>query len=205
MFSFENILYIVPALFIAMAFHEAMHAYAANWLGDTTARDEGRITLNPLAHIDPVMTIALPIGLLLLQLPPILAAKPVPFNPSRVRYDEFGAALVGIAGPLTNLALAAVSAGVLRILALPETATTALVVFCVINVALFVFNMLPIPPLDGSRLLYAVAPEPLQRVMYQIENIGFMFLIIILFVLLPVLSPILSDLNNGLLNFLLGP
>lgn len=205
MFSFENILYIVPALFIAMAFHEAMHAYAANWLGDTTARDEGRITLNPLAHIDPVMTIALPIGLLLLQLPPILAAKPVPFNPSRVRYDEFGAALVGIAGPLTNLALAVVSAGALRILALPETGTTALVVFCVINVALFVFNMLPIPPLDGSRLLYAVAPEPLQRVMYQIENMGFMFLIIILFVLLPVLSPILSDLNNGLLNFLLGP
>ena len=204
MFSIDFLFYIVPALFIAMAFHEAMHAFAADWLGDTTAREEGRITLNPLAHIDPIMTIALPAVLLLLGLPPILAAKPVPFNPARVKYDEFGAALIGVAGPITNLLLAIVTAGVLKLTVLPEVATTALVIFCVLNVALFVFNMLPIPPLDGSRLLYAFAPEPLQRIMAQIEAMGFTFLIIILFVLLPVLSPILQNANESLLQFLLG-
>ena len=204
MFSVEFLIYIIPALFIAMAFHEAMHAFTADWLGDTTAREEGRITLNPLAHIDPIMTIALPAVLLLLGLPPILAAKPVPFNPARVKYGEFGAALIGIAGPLTNLVLATLTAGVLKLIALPEVATTALVIFCVLNVALFVFNMLPIPPLDGSRLLYAFAPEPVQRVMAQIEGMGFAFLLIILFVLLPVLSPILQDANGALLRFLLG-
>jgi len=204
MFDLSNLIYIIPALFIAMAFHEAMHAFAADWLGDTTAREEGRITLNPLAHIDPIMTIALPAVLLLLGLPPILAAKPVPFNPARVKYGEFGAALIGIAGPLTNLVLATLTAGVLKLIALPEVATTALVIFCVLNVALFVFNMLPIPPLDGSRLLYAFAPEPVQRVMAQIEGMGFAFLLIILFVLLPVLSPILQDANGALLRFLLG-
>lgn len=204
MFSIEFLFYIVPALFIAMAFHEAMHAFAADWLGDTTAREEGRITLNPLAHIDPIMTIALPAVLLLFGLPPILAAKPVPFNPARVKYDEFGAALIGIAGPLTNLLLAIVTAGILKLVALPEVAMTALVIFCVLNVALFVFNMLPIPPLDGSRLLYAFAPAPLQRIMAQIEAMGFTFLLIVLFVLLPVLSPILQNANESLLRFLLG-
>ena len=203
LFSLENILYIIPALFIAMAFHEAMHAYAAYWLGDTTAHDEGRITLNPLAHIDPVMTIALPAVLLILGLPPILAAKPVPFNPARVKYDEFGAALIGIAGPLTNLVLAAVTAIIVRLGFLPEPFSTFMVIFCVLNVALFIFNMLPIPPLDGSRLLYAFAPEPVQRVMYRIESMGFAFLIIILFLLLPYLSPILISLNESLLRFLL--
>lgn len=204
MFSFEYILYIIPALFLAMAFHEAMHAFAADWLGDTTAREEGRITLNPLAHIDPIMTIALPAVLLLLGLPPILAAKPVPFNPARVKYDEFGAALIGIAGPLTNLVLAAVTAALLRVAQFPETATTFLVIFCVLNISLFVFNMLPIPPLDGSRLLYAFAPEPLQRVLAQIEAMGFMFLLIILFVLIPVIGPMLQNVNETLLQFLLG-
>lgn len=204
MFSLEYIAYIIPALVIAMAVHEAMHAFTAHWLGDTTASDQGRLTLNPLAHIDLYMTILLPAVLLLMGLPPILAAKPVPFNPNRVRYDEFGAAMVGIAGPLTNLVLAGATAGVLRLISFPEVITTFLVIFCVLNIALFVFNMLPIPPLDGSRLLYAFAPESLQRVMRQIEMMGFMFLIVILIVLLPVLSPMLVNANQALTNLLLG-
>lgn len=204
MFDISNLVYILPALFTAMAFHEAMHAFAADWLGDTTAREEGRITLNPIAHIDPIMTIALPAVLLLLGLPPILAAKPVPFNPARVKYDEFGAAIIGVAGPFTNLLLAAATAGALRLITFPEVVTTFLVIFCVLNVALFVFNMLPIPPLDGSRLLYAFAPEPLQRIMAQIEAMGFTVLLIILFIMLPVLSPILQNANETVLRFLLG-
>lgn len=205
MFDAANLVYIIPAIFVSMAFHEAMHAFASHWLGDTTASDLGRLTLNPFMHIDIYMTILLPVGLILLGLPPIFAAKPVPFNPARVKYDEFGAALVGIAGPLTNLLLAAISAGILRLVALPDVAFMAVAIFCAINVAFFVFNMLPIPPLDGSRLLYAFAPEPLQRVMYQIESMGFMFLIVIILVLAPVIGPFLGYANEAILRFLLGP
>lgn len=205
MFDAANLVYIIPAIFVSMAFHEAMHAFTSHWLGDTTASDLGRLTLNPFMHIDIYMTLLLPVGLILLGLPPIFAAKPVPFNPARVKYDEFGAALVGIAGPLTNLLLAAISAGILRLVALPDVAFMAVAIFCAINVAFFVFNMLPIPPLDGSRLLYAFAPEPLQRVMYQIESMGFVFLIVIILVLAPVIGPFLGYANEAILRFLLGP
>lgn len=205
MFEIANLVYIIPAIFISMAFHEAMHAFTAHWLGDTTASDLGRVTLNPLAHIDIYMTVLLPVGLILLGLPPILAAKPVPFNPDRVKYDEFGAAMVGISGPLTNLVLAALSAGFLRIVELPEVAFTALAVFCAINVAFFVFNMIPFPPLDGSRLLYAFAPEPLQKLMFQIESMGFTAIILFFVILVPFIGPFLSYANNGILQFLLGP
>jgi Zn-dependent protease len=204
MFEVANLVYIIPAIIISMGFHEAMHAFTAHWLGDTTASDMGRITLNPLKHIDIYMTLLLPVGLILLGLPPIFAAKPVPFNPSRVKYDEYGAALVGIAGPLTNLVLATFSALVIRLISLPELALTFMVVFCAINVSFFVFNMLPLPPLDGSRLLYAFAPESLQRVMYQIEAMGFMFLIVVLIVLAPIIGPFLTEANSAIVGFLLG-
>jgi len=202
-FGTSLVLFVV-CLLIAISIHEMMHALTAHWLGDPTAADEGRITLNPLAHIDPFTTIILPVALVAFGLPPILAAKPVPFNPDRVKFDEFGAALVGVAGPLTNLALAVLSAGALHVLS-PDFGTITrdfLLMFMQLNIALFVFNMLPIPPLDGSRVLYAFAPEPVQRVMLQIEQFGLMAIILILFLLLPVLNPIISELNNFFLNLL---
>lgn len=203
-FDASSIILIIVSLTIAISIHEMMHAFTARWLGDTTASDMGRVTLNPLAHIDPVFTILLPAVLILFGLPPILAAKPVPFNPDRVKFEEFGAALVGLAGPLTNLALAFISAGVLNFLQ-PDFGTLtreALLIFLQLNVGLFVFNMLPIPPLDGSRLLYAFAPEPLQRVMLQIEQFGMAGILLILFILLPFISPIISDLNDFVLRLL---
>jgi len=136
---------------------------------------------------------------------PLLAAKPVPFNPHRVRFQEYGAALVGIAGPLTNLLLALAGAGLVHLLR-SGTASVgvlqALVIFTEINIGLFVFNMLPLPPLDGSRLLYAFAPEGLQNVMARMEQFGF-FLIFGLILAVPAFSDLLIRLNSAILNVLL--
>ena len=103
-----GIVLVVAIILLCMTLHEAMHAFTSHWLGDDTAYLMGRLTLNPLKHIDPMLTIALPILLIIAGLPPFGAAKPVPFNPHRVKFGEYGAALVGIAGPLTNLVLAVV-------------------------------------------------------------------------------------------------
>lgn len=194
----------VGFLFISVAIHETMHALVAYKLGDDLAHSQGRISLNPLQHIDPILTIALPAMMLLLGLPPILAAKPVPINTNRISGDELGLAAVGIAGPLSNLALAAIAA----VLFNTVVPTTGLIndlfdLFIKLNVGLFVFNMLPIPPLDGSRLLYAVAPSSVQRFMEQIEAMGIMIILFILVALNSVISPALRNANNFILDILI--
>ncbi len=203
-FQASSIVLILISLIVAISIHEMMHAFVAHWLGDPTAAEEGRITLNPLAHIDLFATILLPIILITFGLPPILAAKPVPFNPDRVKFDEFGAALVGLAGPLTNLLLAIISAGLLHVIQ-PDFGSLlreGMLIFIQLNIGLFVFNMLPIPPLDGSRLLFAFAPAPVQRVMMQIEQFGLFAILALLFLLLPVITPIIITLNNFILRLL---
>lgn len=197
---------ILGSILISMTLHEAMHAYMSYWLGDDTAKLQGRLTLNPVKHIDPFLTILMPLLLALSGGPVFGAAKPVPFNPARVKWDEFGAALVGIAGPLTNLLLAVAAAGVLKVfgLGLSEEIVKIIVTFMAVNIGFFVFNMIPFPPLDGSRLFYAVAPEPVQRVMQTIESFGLIGIFVFLFVALPVLSPILGGIMDSLLRFLLG-
>lgn len=205
MFTIAGIGVFVVVLFISIAIHELMHAYTAYRLGDDLAHSQGRISLNPLNHIDPFFTIALPAIMLFLGMSPILAAKPVPINTSRISGGELGLAAVGIAGPLTNLVLATLGALVLNNVAIdPGMLRDIVVLFVRLNVALFVFNMMPIPPLDGSRVLFAVAPPPVQRVMAQIEQMGMAMIIILLVVLLPVLSPVLSEANNFILNLLLN-
>lgn len=174
--NFGTLIVVFICLVISITLHEAMHAFTGFWLGDDTAHRQGRISLNPMRHVDPFSTVLLPLITLVLFRVPLLAAKPVPFNPYRVKYEEFGAALVGIAGPLTNLLLALAGAGIAHLVqnTVGSGALSALVIFTEINIALFVFNMIPIPPLDGSRLLYAFAPEGLQRVMAQMEQFGIM-------------------------------
>jgi Zn-dependent protease len=200
-FSITYIIIVIGCILVSLVVHEFMHAYAGYMLGDRTAHEQGRLTLNPLAHIDPVMTIGLPVATLLLFGAPILAAKPVPFDPRNVRYDEFGAAMIAAAGPLTNLVLAFAAAMLARVMHFSVTGgSTVLGIFIVINVAIFVFNMIPIPPLDGSRVLYAFAPEPLQRFMQQIEPYG--FFIIIALVLTAGMGGLLMSINNYILNFL---
>jgi Zn-dependent protease len=202
--DFTTIVIIFIVLVISITVHEAMHAFTSFWLGDDTAEREGRISLNPLKHVDPFTTILLPMITLVLFQVPLLAAKPVPFNPNRVKFDEFGAALVGVAGPLTNLLLAAAGAGLLHLLggSLGLDLLRIVTIFVVVNIGLFVFNMIPIPPLDGSRLVYAFAPESVQRFMYSLEQFG----IVIIFGLVlavPAFGNLLSQLNSQVLNFLL--
>lgn len=203
-FAASDLIVIIVSILVSMGLHEAMHAFTAHWLGDTTASDMGRLTLNPLKHIDVFTTLLLPVLLILMGLPPIFAAKPVPFNPARVKYDEFGAALIGVSGPLTNLLLAVAAAGILRTVAMPAGLAQAGVVFIMVNIGFFVFNMIPLPPLDGSRLLYAFAPEPLQKLMYRIEMMGFGMLILLLIILIPIIGPFINSVSRDLLRILLG-
>ena len=191
------------SILVSMAIHEATHAYVSHWLGDTTAQDMGRLTLNPFKHIDIFTTVLLPILLIFLHLPPFFAAKPVPFNPERVKYGEYGAAMVGVAGPLTNLLLAICAALALHVFGNGSIANY-LLIFMQVNISFFVFNMIPFPPLDGSRLLYAIAPEWLQRIMYQIESFGFMSILIFMLLIFQFISPVIYSVSVGLMNLLLG-
>jgi Zn-dependent protease len=164
-----------------MTLHEAMHGYVAYFLGDDTAKREGRLTLNPIKHIDPFLTLLLPVFLALVGAPIFGGAKPVPFNPNRVKYDEWGAALVAIAGPLTNLIIAFVLFGIYALAGAPTSGLAALILTTgvLVNLGFFVFNIIPIPPLDGSRVLYALAPEFARRGMEAIERYGIIFIFLI--------------------------
>jgi Zn-dependent protease len=148
------------------------------------------------------MTILLPLITLALFHVPILAAKPVPFNPDRVKYDEFGAALVAAAGPLTNFALAVLGAALAHAFSGSQSIYDALTIFVSLNVGLFIFNLIPIPPLDGSRVLYAFAPDSIREFMAQLEFYG-IFIVFGLIVAVPAFSQILINLNESISLFLL--
>ncbi len=183
---------VITVTLISMILHELMHGLVAYWLGDTTAKLSGRLTLNPLRHIDPIMTIVLPVLLAIFRLPIFGGAKPVPFNPDRVKGGEFGAALVALAGPMTNLLLAFLAYVILALLHISpfeigvqsdiirQIAVLFLYYTVVINLGFFAFNILPIPPLDGSRVLFAVAPAAVQRVMSFIEERCGLWLVLML-------------------------
>lgn len=186
-----DIVYIIIVLgvvLVSMTLHEAMHAYAGYWLGDDTARLSGRLSLNPIKHIDPFLTILLPLLLAISGGPIFGAAKPVPFNPNNIRWNEWGAALLALAGPLTNLFLAFFIFGFSVVVGTPVNISNVtgglfeliLSVGVMVNLGFFIFNIIPIPPLDGSRVLYALAPEFVRRGMESMERFG----IIIVFALI---------------------
>ena len=177
---------VLGTILLSMTLHEAMHGFIAYWLGDDTAKREGRLTLNPIKHLDPFLSILLPLGLAVVGAPIFGGAKPVPFNPARVRGEEWGAALVAIGGPLTNLIIAFVAFGIWSIVGAPPTTELGgqiLITVVTVNLGFFIFNMIPIPPLDGSRVIYALAPEFVRTGMRAMERYGIIvvFAIVLLF------------------------
>lgn len=191
-----GIIVVLVIILVSMTIHEAMHAYVAYWLGDDTARQENRLTLNPLAHIDPFLTIILPLFLFISGGPVFGGAKPVPFNPNRVKYEEFGAMLVGIAGPLTNLVIAFVCYGIFMFSNNSELGEIFKLA-TYINLGFFIFNMIPLPPLDGSRVLYYLAPDSMRRIMAGMEVYG----IILIFAVVLLFSSAISSFMYGAILF----
>ena len=178
----------VLILIIALPIHELAHAFIAYRLGDVTSRDYGRLSLNPLDHLDPV-------GALMILLGGFGWAKPVPVNPYglyRSRNSTTGFALVALAGPLSNIFLAALCAIPIRLDLIPSGFLERLVVgFIVVNIALAVFNLIPIPPLDGSRVAVAVLPPQWGEYILRLEPYGIFIVLLLVFV--------------GVVGLLMGP
>ena len=180
--------WIIPVI-LAITLHEAAHGWAASRLGDPTARLMGRVTLNPLAHIDPFGTLILPALLLIIKAPFLFGyAKPVPVNFSRLNNPRRDMALVALAGPASNVLLATIAALLFHLVDLvpdgaAEWVTENLRNLFLLNLVLAVFNMLPIPPLDGGRILVAALPDRLAWKVARLERAGLFIVIAVLFLL----------------------
>lgn len=174
----SRLLAVVTIIFIALPFHEFAHAAAAVYLGDNTPRLQGRYTLNPLAHIDPM-------GAILIALTGFGWAKPVRWDPRNITIDrKLGSIIVSLAGPLSNLLLAIVGAILVRVVGVSDEngfILNFLLYFIQINVLLFVFNLIPIPPLDGSHVLFALLPGDNFRLQMQLSRYGFLILMAVIF------------------------
>ncbi len=208
---------VAVAIFLVIGFpvHECAHAFAAYRLGDGTAKLFGRLTLNPLVHLDPLGSGILALSALVGNFF-IGWAKPTPVNPSMLRWGHRGEAIVAAAGPLSNMALAIVAAAIFRLLVamdLPPSAALdflGLVIqwFLFINISLFIFNLLPLPPLDGSKVLFAfLPPRTVWQVRPFLEQWGFVILLAIMF--LPpgpqsLGARILGPIFRGIYGFLVG-
>ncbi len=203
---------IIVVLILSIVLHEVAHGYAANWLGDPTARLAGRLTANPLPHIDPIGSIVVPAMLFLSGSGFLMGwAKPVPYNPYNLRNQRWGESFVAFAGPATNFLLAIIFAVLVR-LAIPLSLSPSFIDLAVyvvhINVLLGLFNLIPFPPLDGSKVIEAFLPLRL-RMQYRelsmkIDRLGIIASIALIFVFMTILWKPFAALIATVSGFLLG-
>lgn len=204
-----NFLYIIFVLLVSLSVHESAHAFIAEKRGDLTGRMLGRITLNPLKHLDPIGSVIVPIILFLFNLPVFGWAKPVPVNPRNFKNIRTDNALVSAAGPLSNLLLSTIAVLAMALYMVivgsssfysqfqdPYSLPQLLLIFSSINLLLMVFNIIPIYPLDGSHIFEAVLPSgPILATYEKIKPYGFLILLFL------IMTPILGIVLNALLNF----
>lgn len=200
-------------ILVSMVLHELAHGFVAYKLGDDTAKVDGRLTLNPLKHLDPILSIAMPLLLLLTGGPVFGGAKPVPVDSRNLRHGVWGMALVAIAGPLTNFLIAIVVAvighatGVLMLdsgtlMYMPGMMGEIMVNLVYINLGFGIFNLIPIPPLDGSRVLYALMPDEIRGMMERMERWGIVLVMIVVIVFPSFLSTFMLGAMQGILQLL---
>ena len=202
-----GIVIIFIIIIFSMVLHEMAHAYVAYFLGDTTAKDEGRLSTNPLVHIDPYMSVLVPVLLYVMGGPIFGGAKPVPIDSRNLKGGAWGMALVAVAGPAMNFILALLAFLIGHFTGLVyETSYIGFffreMIFA--NLGFMTFNLIPIPPLDGSRILYAIAPDGVRNFMEKIEGAIGLFLVLVLVVVFgSYLSEFMANIINGILDFFL--
>lgn len=192
-----DFVFAIAILIMSVVLHEVSHGYAAYALGDSTAKYAGRLTLNPLKHLDIFGSVILPVFTYLTGGFIIGWAKPVPFNPYNLKNQKWGPAIVGASGPATNLLVALIFGATVRLnetLAfLPVSFFQLAGLIVLVNLTLAILNLIPIPPLDGSRLLSAFLPWRWQRIQYTLERYSFIFVLIFIFFIWPfIFLPIVS-------------
>ncbi len=179
-----QILFQIVIILLSVVVHEVMHGYAAYLLGDPTARLAGRLTLNPIKHLDPVGSVVVPILTAMAGIP-FGWAKPVPFNPYNLRAGKWGPGIVAAAGPLSNFALAVIFAVVLHFSNLfpfgQGVGPELILAIIWVNVALALFNLIPVPPLDGSKVLFSFFPARFERVLHALERYQLLLLLGVIF------------------------
>lgn len=203
--NFLNIIIVLIIILISVVLHELAHGAMAYWLGDRTAKDAGRLTLNPIKHIDPFMSIAVPMVLYLLNAPIFGGAKPVPINYRNLKWREWGMALVAVAGPMTNFIIAFIAFLIGHFTGLlyssGSIAQFILLGFIQVNLGFMLFNLIPIPPLDGSRVLYTIAPDSVRAMLSQAERYGVIIVYALILLFGEVFSSLMTNGMEGILNF----